>query len=1186
MPGKAKVAPPIDRPLSRAYVRSFTGWSTAFPPGQSNPASCRLMENMLVDRNGALCVRPGLQFLSYILPPDYDTTDDAGGYAYPFELVGNQEPFFVEGGGKALLFGVRENDGTVGFRALLFSGVSTIVHNLTDPEIGFRIPQGEAVLNFSADTTHIEYLQIDNKIFALSDNAENMRLFMVGTEKLAKKLGSISVPEWDDGHKLTVMHPEESWILGKQPTAFRTNKVLNPSFEDSLAYWIHATEGTSWKWQKEPTISPVSGDRVLEIWSTPTRTNLCPSPLDRTTITGLNGWKPHATWGNPTLTETQGWMKITDRSGKGLYLAYAAKAPAKAGTKYKVAVTHSHASDTVPRVVLTFYGANGQKVADSTDLVMPGNNRRFVSDSITAPTGTTSVRVSLGGTNQKSNATYIKVKDVVLCEAGESTDPFSGSSGTDYHWTGTPNASPSEYHPPRDIWIYCAHVPIPGSQPLCGSVYVAGVNSAKTAMITTRRYNRDSTFLDGVDGTVTAPHGSFARMHASFASGRSDAVLSRFRVRINGVGRGERFYIDAAMLEPGVTVPGAYFDGATPPTETEAYQWDDPRKPHESASSMYQLGAPLTAPTPETPTSNTLIATGGATANQYKMAFFYTFENEVGESAASKIVEVRTKRPWSDWLWEIPNSVGEPSGTVSSIAEKCADQLVAMLPPAVYDRALAEGALRWNLYAMSWTDQDPVPVTALHLTSKELYSDQQAMLMAARSGTSVAYKDGGWISVTPARKVGQDEMLLPTKTNRRNYSDPSRGRTGLVAGDRMIIVADPSDLASIRWSSNRMGEYTNFSAIKGGGVKTLVSGNLFVPASVVLWQNPQSVDTITVLCMGVDGLSSSYYMHPASVSAQSGSLAVMGFEETTNTPGTVSPYAAEVLNNALYRPIDQSLLKSTASNYNINHKSLTDAIENMWKALDSKNWIMSAQLDNRLFYLVHNPNGELLEDGCKGNEIWVYDVQAGEAGVWSRLLVQGRALRTIEYGNHQYMSVTKPDGLYYFDHDARMDDYVDPDTYEVKQRSIPWMFETNTQGANKAHDAWCHLQQLQVTFGNWQGEAEYGLRGLTLSGTAIDINKRFTDDSPILGERMLWDTDDYLLIRRDMKEWHFYARSTDEPSSGQISLIQYRYTPVSVNVGYEYGSIETFEYGANVLYGPNVAYVNGIPNPPIEAPRP
>ena len=39
MPPKTKIPAPIDRPLSRAYLREFTGWSTAYPPGLSEPTS-------------------------------------------------------------------------------------------------------------------------------------------------------------------------------------------------------------------------------------------------------------------------------------------------------------------------------------------------------------------------------------------------------------------------------------------------------------------------------------------------------------------------------------------------------------------------------------------------------------------------------------------------------------------------------------------------------------------------------------------------------------------------------------------------------------------------------------------------------------------------------------------------------------------------------------------------------------------------------------------------------------------------------------------------------------------------------------------------------------------------------------------------------------------------------------------
>ena len=58
---KAMPPPPIDRPLSKAYLRKFTGWSTATPPGMSDPTSLRVMHNCNVDTDGSLRIRPGLR---------------------------------------------------------------------------------------------------------------------------------------------------------------------------------------------------------------------------------------------------------------------------------------------------------------------------------------------------------------------------------------------------------------------------------------------------------------------------------------------------------------------------------------------------------------------------------------------------------------------------------------------------------------------------------------------------------------------------------------------------------------------------------------------------------------------------------------------------------------------------------------------------------------------------------------------------------------------------------------------------------------------------------------------------------------------------------------------------------------------------------------------------------------------
>jgi hypothetical protein len=650
---------------------------------------------------------------------------------------------------------------------------------------------------------------------------------------------------------------------------------------------------------------------------------------------------------------------------------------------------------------------------------------------------------------------------------------------------------------------------------------------------------------------------------------------------IKAVPRGTEFLVNEAMLVSDAAVVPTYFDGDTPDTDTERYRWKDVLLPHQSPSIKEVLPAKMPAVTAETPTGKTLVATGGATANKFKMAFFYTFENEVGESAPSQVVEVRISRPWSNWLWETATATGEPSGTQTVHAELCADQLVCQLPRDVYDNAVADGALRWNLYVMAWSDEEPVPVTGLLAATRHIRADMQLAHVPA-----ISWEDGGWLSITPARQVSIDEAVIPTEENRVNHSEPPRHRSGMVAGDRMVLVGDPNNLAGIRWSSNRAADSTNFTPSKGGGSKTLTSGNLDTPADVVLWQNPQSVDTITILCTGDNGRSVSHYMAPASVNqGGSGGVAVMGFEQVPGAPGTTGAYAAQVVNNTLFRPADHALVKSTAANYNLNHKTASDDIANMWRALRSKQWIVAEQLDNRLYLLVNNAYGEPLREGCRGNEIWVMDIGA-EAGNWSRMLVQAASLKTFTVGVRSFMGVTTPEGIFYLDPLARVDDYVDPQG-RVLQRPIEWRIESNTQGANRAHDAWAHLQQLVVTVGDFQGTMRYGIRGLSAQGKVVDVSKEFTDTHPAATGAPTWDVDDYLQIRRELKEWAFYAGSVPgKASSGLISAVQYRYAPISVNVGYEFGSVETFEYGRNASMGPDGYTTNGVPVPMQDFARP
>lgn len=783
MPGKAKIPAPIDRPLSRAYLREFTGWSTAFPPGLSDPTSLRQMKNVWVTREGAASIRPGMRSIF----PDgvWLTTDIVGGF----------EHFWLDDGRRALLFAVREANNTVGFRVGVYDDAIDRfeVQPLVSADTNFQVPQGYAELSFTSATKYVRYLQIDNKIFALSDADEPLRLFTVGATKTARKMVRISRPNWNTTDKLAIRHPEASWI----------------------------------------------------------------------------------------------------------------------------------------------------------------------------------------------------------------------------------NASLK------------------------------------------------------------------------------------------------------------ATIPGT-----------------------------------------ETRTAETLIALD-STKNTFLFAYWYTFSNELGETWASQMTQVRAARRWSAWKFNAPDGSGNETSTIVTDPKMAMDQLVALMPQAVFDSAVAAGATSWSLYMVTWSDQDSVPPEGVLVGTRDLT-------------TAPTYAAHGWLQHTATSEGYAQTAVLPSNYNRTNYTDPSHASQGLVAGDRIVLVHDKSDAAVIRWSSNQQGEYTNFTASKGGGYKTLTSGNLFVPAVVKLWQNPQSVDTLTILCLGVDGYSTAYYMAPASVSGQSQSSTVMGFEETTATPGTVSPYGVEVFNQGLYHPLDDQLMKSTASNYNISHKTMTDAVRNKWVELRRKEWIVSTQLDSRLYYIVDNPDGEDLEPGCKGNEIWVLDA-AAEQGTWSRWVIQATSLKKVQIGSKVYLAIVRPEAIYF------MDELQTEDETPTGLKPIWWKLETNTQGANRAHDAWAHLEQVSLTLGNFQGTMRYGVRGWDLNGKRVEIAKIVRDLNVVnMHDRPLpFDIEDFLRVARDMKEWFFFAESVDNTMSyGQINLVQYRYTPVSVNVGGQYGSVETFEYGRATENWAQRTTDNGVPTPAIDTRRP
>ena len=227
---KAMPPPPIDRPLSKAYLRKFTGWSTATPPGMSDPTSLRVMHNCNVDTDGSLRIRPGLKRVFANI-----TAVPAGG------IVGTFEHFYANDGAKCLLFAVREDNGTVGFRVAKWNGV-TKLFDVQTLATQFSVSGN---VSFSADCSYVKYVQIDNKILALAETtntADSFLLFNVGNIKKAREVSSITRPSWSTADMLTVLQPSDAWrTTVPQVTVPTTGSVADSltdgTLEYSVGYW-------------------------------------------------------------------------------------------------------------------------------------------------------------------------------------------------------------------------------------------------------------------------------------------------------------------------------------------------------------------------------------------------------------------------------------------------------------------------------------------------------------------------------------------------------------------------------------------------------------------------------------------------------------------------------------------------------------------------------------------------------------------------------------------------------------------------------------------------------------------------------------------------------------------------------------------------------------------------------------
>ena len=1173
MSPKSRPPAPIDRPLSKAYLRGFSGWSTAYPPGLSEPNSIRTMENVMVTREGAARVRPGLR--SYLRTK------------LDLPLVGSHELFYIPNG-KAYLVAVREtvDVGTedereiVGFRVIGPDDSGEIVMDTLEA-FGFEVPADPNVLSFTAATTYVKYLQIDNKIFALSNAPEGMLMFWVGSEKKAKKLQSITRPEWGTKDKLTAVQPNAAWVLGNQPSSTRTNLCANPDLETNRVGWLSGSVSTR---IYRSFVSSV-GTYGLGGLTNDVRANWVTSPLHDVSSTGTVGW----TANRANLTVSGSSMKITEtQSRTGTYAygyAQTRLMEVPAGQRFVLAFDLTGVSNVKKRRAwVAFYKSNGDHlstvdVMNSSSLTL--TRKKSVAFSI--PTQAKFARVLIGLEPTSPSATgWMTINDVWMgYDSYKSSLPLDGDDGVGYYWEGTPNDSRSIYLPARDIWMGYEPVPVvPGDYTV--SADVRG-NTGLQVELEVRALNASGAVVHTQRTTVTGT-GSFDRVSATITIPSGATRLQPWFIERDAK-RSDRLYVDALLIEKGSSA-GTYFSGNTPNVGTAKRRWTGAA----NASTSVEVVWDPVLPTAQVPADDTLVSSN-QTKNRHSFSFFYTVSNELGESAASQVTTLKGQRAWTAWQWL------NPSGSDTDDPNRCHDQIVVTMPAEVFSAAVAAGATKWTAYYFYQGPNDAPSVTATRFAEVDLTNEP-------------VHAQHGYARLTPQMvKIGIGDPLVPSESTRFNASDPVKGSQGIVAADRLILVGNPADPARISWSSGAPGDYHNFSPLLGGGSKQLTSGNLYVTGAVKLWQNPQSVDTLTILNSGDDGRSNAYYMQPAQITSLSESISVMGFEEVTAMNGTVSPYGCEVVSNALYRPLFHGLFKSTANNYNISTKPVSDTIQNVWRTLQFPHRIVSAQLDSRIYFLVHNIHGEALEENCRGNEVWVIDLM-GKTETWSRWTVQGASLRAMDVDDVVMMSIVRPDGIFVFNEDRYTDETFDPITGDLVEQNIRWYLETNTQGANRAHDAWCGLQQANAQVGNFLGQLRYGIRGQDVHGMPVLKEKVLVSTAPPpagMDELEIVDgfvpptlspteREDYLLIQKTMKEWVFFAGSVDDEvvddettravprfGGGQINAVQYRYTPATVNVGYEYGSIETFEYGASAEAGATTD--SGTPQPYVDLSR-
>lgn len=343
--------------------------------------------------------------------------------------------------------------------------------------------------------------------------------------------------------------------------ASRVNLVPNPSFEVDTSNWSLSASLLT----RSTTAGAQSGAYAGRIESTPTRTNLMPSPLGNVAAYGAAGWGlgSNLTSLTPSGDSISAWSAGPAATGRRYYANGPTVFGIVAGTSYDFAYylgSITFVTSNSAQLMVRWYNSSGAQISEVSRGF--GTDVGYKAVAFVAPAGADRCNVYISAAASTTSGSGFTMKNVTVMQSGQGWNYFTtGDGGADYYWTGAVNNSPSVYHPAIDTYIYTPYMTtVPGST-YAASVYMKGSVAGNT-QITINWYDSNNTYISNSVGVTMADTSTGYTRISLVAAAPTGATKAIMLIYAFSMSRGKYQYADAVMFEKASTV-GAYFDGSS-----------------------------------------------------------------------------------------------------------------------------------------------------------------------------------------------------------------------------------------------------------------------------------------------------------------------------------------------------------------------------------------------------------------------------------------------------------------------------------------------------------------------------------------------------------------------------------------------------------------------------------------------